>query len=95
MTGILVLYLLLAGACVGFQLVDRAPEPLLNVLASMLVLLTGSVLIAAVVVLGQAEPTDFWRRALGFTAALLAAAGSVGAYRVAIRNVERFTLSRD
>ncbi|MBL7772299.1 MAG: NAD(P) transhydrogenase subunit alpha [Chitinophagaceae bacterium] len=74
----------------GIEVISRVPSVLHTPLMSGANAIHGVVIIGAIIVMGQAEPTDYLSLILGFLAVILGTLNVVGGFVVTDRMLEMF-----
>ncbi len=81
-------YVFLLAIFLGFELIGRVPSTLHTPLMSATNMISGIVLIGAIIVLGSVD--DWWLEVLAFLSIIFAAANVVGGYAVTDRMLRMF-----
>lgn len=75
----------------GIEVISRVPSVLHTPLMSGANAIHGVVIIGAIIVMGQADPTDYLALVLGFLAVILGTLNVVGGFVVTDRMLEMFS----
>ena len=84
------IYLVILMIFVGIEVIGRVPAVLHTPLMSGANAIHGVVIIGAIIVMGQAQPDNYWALALGFLAVVLGTINVVGGFVVTDRMLEMF-----
>lgn len=84
------IYLILLMAFVGVELISHVPSVLHTPLMSGANAIHGVVLIGAIIVLGNAEPTDYFSLIVGFVGVFVGTLNVIGGFVVTDRMLEMF-----
>ena len=84
------LYLIVLMIIVGIELISHVPSVLHTPLMSGANAIHGVVLIGAIIVLGKAEPTDYFSLIVGFVGVIVGTLNVIGGFVVTDRMLEMF-----
>jgi NAD(P) transhydrogenase subunit alpha len=87
---LLMIYLLLFTIILGFEVISKVPTVLHTPLMSGANAISGIVIVGAIILIRQADPTDFLTRGLGLLAVTLGMINVVGGFAVTDRMLEMF-----
>jgi NAD(P) transhydrogenase subunit alpha len=87
---LLMIYLLLFTIILGFEVISKVPTVLHTPLMSGANAISGIVIVGAIILIRQADPTDFLTLGLGLLAVTLGMINVVGGFAVTDRMLEMF-----
>jgi NAD(P) transhydrogenase subunit alpha len=85
-----IIYIVILMIFVGIEVISRVPSVLHTPLMSGANAIHGVVIIGAIIVMGKAEPDNYFALALGFLAVVLGTLNVVGGFVVTDRMLEMF-----
>ncbi len=85
-----IIYIVILMIFVGIEVIGRVPSVLHTPLMSGANAIHGVVVIGAIIVMGQAEPDNYFALGLGFLAVILGTLNVVGGFVVTDRMLEMF-----
>ncbi len=89
-TNLLLIYLLLFTILLGFEVISKVPTVLHTPLMSGANAISGVVIIGAILLIRQADPTDYLTLVLGLLGVALGMTNVVGGFAVTDRMLEMF-----
>lgn len=87
---LLMIYLLLFTIILGFEIISKVPTVLHTPLMSGANAISGVVIIGAIVLIRQADPTDYFTLCVGSIGVILGMTNVVGGFAVTDRMLEMF-----
>lgn len=89
-TNLILLYLLIFTIILGFEVISKVPTVLHTPLMSGANAISGVVIIGAILLVRQADPTDYFSLGLGFSGVVLGMINVMGGFVVTDRMLEMF-----
>ncbi|MCB0652578.1 MAG: NAD(P) transhydrogenase subunit alpha [Saprospiraceae bacterium] len=89
-TNLILLYLLIFTIILGFEVISKVPTVLHTPLMSGANAISGVVIIGAILLVRQADPTDYFSLGLGFFGVVLGMINVMGGFVVTDRMLEMF-----
>ncbi len=86
-----IIYIVILMIFVGIEVIGHVPSVLHTPLMSGANAIHGVVIIGAIIVMGKAEPDNYWALILGFLGAILGTLNVVGGFVVTDRMLEMFS----
>ena len=87
---LMMIYLLLFTIILGFEIISKVPTVLHTPLMSGANAISGIVIIGAIVLIRQADPTDYFTLCIGSVGVVLGMINAVGGFAVTDRMLEMF-----
>jgi len=87
---LLMIYLLLFTIILGFEIISKVPTVLHTPLMSGANAISGVVIIGAILLIRQAEPTDYFTLVIGTVGVILGMINVIGGFAVTDRMLEMF-----